>query len=149
MVQTHGPYIQIATTDFIKQSKVFYEFSIVFRNDFCETFSEKSVEPEFCGEKVIVFFRVSGRLTFPKLMSQYSVNVYATTQRLKFYVVSQINAPGDIVLLQCRRNFTTVALIFGNISEQYLCFPLSVTVFPHAIIPADTHRDGTHIACIL
>ncbi len=87
------------------------------------------------GGESIVPFRVAFRFVDPEFIAEYRVQIHATSQR--FYrktALFYLQAPRKVVLLDGECQLGTFGVVFGQYSEEYVCFPL----VSFAVIPSGT-----------
>jgi hypothetical protein len=85
--------------------------------------------------ETIISFRVAFRFIDPEFIAEYRVQIHTASQR--FYrktALFYLQAPGKVVLLDGECQLGTFGVIFGQYSEEYVCFPLVSS----AVIPSGT-----------
>lgn len=91
----------------------------------CQALSQSYVDAELCGERLIIFIRVTPRLTPPELMPINGIDINARLQRLQGKPVVEADAPRNVILLHGVGKVVVCTVIFRNDAPQDLRLPLS------------------------
>ena len=97
----------------------------------------------YFGRETVVAFRITIRFVHPEFIAEHGVEVHTAGKGFcREPAFFDLQAPGDVVLLQGKCQFGAVGLIFGQDTQKNIRFPLVAL----AVIPARAQREESHIA---
>ena len=86
--------------------------------------SEESVDAYF-GRETVVAFRITIRFVHPEFIAEHGIEVHTAGKGFcQEPALLDLQAPGDVVLLQGKCQFGAVGLIFGQDTQKKYPFPI-------------------------
>ena len=74
----------------------------------------------YFGREAVIAFRIAFRFVHPEFVTEYGVEVNTAGERFcREPAFLDLQAPGDIVLLQGKCQFGAIGLIFGQDTQKY------------------------------